>query len=215
MSIEPKSAEPSFGGEIYDVCLDAVLRESRGKSKIIFFLLLVLAISIGGNIIQFQYTPPTKVVSETVDGRIRPIPTMDDPIFTDAQVMNWAAARFEDMYDIPFTKISQHPGKLRTFMLSKSADQLWKGFQDAGLIDKIMKGNYVMRGIRSNAPTITASGVQNDRFVWVIEMPMNLIFEGPRRDIEKVIVRAHVGRENLHRSADGLVIGSVEIYPGG
>lgn len=219
LSNETEAQTPfQYGGELLGVALGESLKEGRSKTRLIWFLLFLLAASIVGNIVQFQYLPATKVVSETADGRIRPLPTIDEPIFTNQQVMNWSAQKFESLYDIPFTEVSSYPGRVRNFMLPKSANQFVQGLRDAGIIDKVTKERRILRGVRTAPPTITNSFVKNGRYIWVVEMPLSAVFEGAGgvsdRVVQNVVLRGFIGREHLMRSDDGLVIGSIEVYPG-
>ena len=213
-------AAPGFmyGGDLLAISLGESLKEGRNKSKLIWALLVVLGISIAGNVVQFQYLPPTIVVSETEDGRIRPLPTIDQPIFTNQYVMTWAANMFESLYDIPFTEVSAYPGRIRNFMLPKSADQFVQGLRDAGIIDKVTQERRILRGVRTAPPTVTNSFLKNGRYIWVVEMPLSAVFEGAGgvsdRVVQNIVIRGYVGREHLMRSKDGLVIGSIEVYPG-
>lgn len=212
------SERPNYGADVLAIALTDAVGESRRKTQFMWGLLVCLGLSILGNVFQFQYLPATKVVSETADGRIRPLPTIDEPIFTDQQVMNWAATKIETLYDINFTEVSEYPGKIRTFMLPKAADDFVAGLRSAGIIDKVISERLILRGVRSAPPTITSSFLDNGRFIWVIEMPMTAIYEGSggntNKSMEPLAVRVYVGREHLMRSEDGLVFGSVNIFPG-
>lgn len=209
---------PMYGGEVLAVALGEAVKENRRKSVMNFALLLLLGLSVVGNVIQFQYLPPTLVVSETEDGRIRPLPVISEPLFSDQHVMNWAASKFESLYDIPFTEVSSYTGRIREFMLPKSASQFVKGMREAGIIDKVVKERLILRGIRMAPPNITNSMIKKGRYVWVVEMPVSAIFEGAggksQRVVQNVVLRGYVGREHLLKSKDGLVIGSIEVYPG-
>ncbi len=209
---------PHFGGDVLALAYSEAIKESRTKSVMCWVLIGLLGLSITLNLSQFQYIPPASVVSETADGRIRPLPTMDEPIFSDQHVMNWAAEKFESLYDLPFTEISTYPGRIRTFMLPKSAKEFVKGLREAGIIDKVSKERLVLRGIRTAPPTIVDSFIDNGRFIWVIEMPLSAVFEGAggktNRLVQNVILRGFIGREHLMRAEDGLVVGAIEVYPG-
>lgn len=220
MSEQPEKSHttterPFYGGDILGVALPALVRESRQKSLWMVGLFIALSVSIVGNIVQFQYLPPTKVVSETPDGRIRPLPTIDEPIFTNEHVLNWAASKAEAAYDIPFTEINTYPGRIRDFMLEDTANQFIAALTKAGILDKVASERLILRGVRTAPPTLTDTKIVNGRYVWTIEIPLATIYEGAKgREIENVVLRMFVGREHLMRAEDGLVIGSINVFPG-
>ena len=207
-----------YGGDVLAVALGQSIKEGRVKSIIIFALFVVLVVSIVGNYVQFNYLPQTKVVTQTVDGRILPIPTLDEPVLSDARVLNWSAEKFEKLYDMDFTDISSLPSRLSLFMLPGAKDQFIQGIRDAGIIDKVISERLVAKAIRTAPPSLTNSYIKKGRYIWVIEMPMSIIFEGTGgssgREVQNIVVRGRVGREHIMKSDDGVVIGSVEIWPG-
>jgi hypothetical protein len=173
---------------------------------------------MAGNLIQFNYLPPSVILSETEDGRIRPLPTIDNPIFTNAHVINWTGNKLEEIYDLPFTKISTYPSKLQQFMLPKAVEQFIDGLQKAGIIDKIIDERNIMRGVRRGPPAVTQTLTKKGRFIWTLEMPISVIFEGAggkaTQETQELVIRAFVGREHLLKSKDGLIIGAIEVYAG-
>ncbi len=200
------------------VTLAVLIKEGRRKTLFIMSLFAVLCVSMLGNLAQFNYLPQSVILSETEDGRIRPLPTLDNPIFTDAHVMNWAATKLESMYDLPFTKVSTYSSKLRQFMLPNAAAQFLEGLQGVGIIDKIIEERSIMRGVRKGPPAIIQTMTKKGRYIWSLEMPMTIIFEGAggrgKQETQNLVIRAFVGREHLMKAKDGLVIGAVEIYAG-
>jgi len=203
---------------IYAVTLATLITEGRRKTLFIMALLALLGISMGGNIIQFNYLPQSVILSETEDGRIRPLPTIDNPIFTNAHVINWTASKLEAIYDLPFTKISVYPSKLHQFMMPNAVEQFIDGLQKAGIIDKIIDERSVMRGVRKGPPAVTQTMMKDGRFVWTLEMPISVIFEGAggqgAQEKQELVIRVFVGREHLLKAKDGLIIGAIEVYAG-
>lgn len=201
---------------VYAVTLATLIAEGRRKTLFIVGLFALLSISMGGNLVQFNYLPQSVILSETEDGRIRPLPTMDNPIFTHAHVINWTANKLEAIYDLPFTKVSTYPSKLRQFMMPKAVEQFIDGLQKAGIIDKIINERSIMRGVRKGPPAVTQTMTKNGRFIWTLEMPISIIFEGAggtaAQETQELVIRAFVGREHLLKAKDGLIIGAIEIY---
>ena len=202
----------------YAVTLATLITEGRRKTLFIIGLFVLLGTSMAGNLIQFNYLPPSVILSETEDGRIRPLPTIDNPIFTNAHVINWTGNKLEEIYDLPFTKISTYPSKLQQFMLPKAVEQFIDGLQKAGIIDKIIDERNIMRGVRRGPPAVTQTLTKKGRFIWTLEMPISVIFEGAggkaTQETQELVIRAFVGREHLLKSKDGLIIGAIEVYAG-
>jgi hypothetical protein len=206
-----------YGGDVYAKALDTLIDENRKKGRMIFLLLFIAGGSIALNTVQFNYLPATKVVSETADGRIRPLPSLDEPIFSDTHIQNWAAEHIEKAYDLPFTELTKYQTALQKFMMKNTASDFENGLRAAGILDKIRDERRIMKGIRTGLPIITSKGEKNGRYLWVVQMPLTYTFEGASGtpDVEKVIVKMWVGRAHLMQFEKGLVFGTIEVYPGG
>lgn len=73
----------------YMLRLAAVAREElTRKHRLIVVLVVLLTACVIGNIVQYQFRPEPKVISETVDGRIRELPTLDQPLMTTPEVIS-------------------------------------------------------------------------------------------------------------------------------
>jgi len=72
------------------------------KNRIMVWMMVALSISLGFNVVLYNKVPDPKVLSTTTDGKYRPIPTLDEPIYNQKQIMSWAEKCVSTIYDLNY-----------------------------------------------------------------------------------------------------------------
>ena len=72
--------------------------EKTIKNRIIFGLFVVLGCSITANFAQYKYQPEPKLLAETTDGRIRKLPLLNDPMYSQKEILAWSQKCVESAY---------------------------------------------------------------------------------------------------------------------
>lgn len=82
--------------------------ELKAKNRIIAVLLLVIVgLAIALNVTS-RNEPVIKLLGETNDGRIRPLPLLNEPLYSHEEILNWAQQCVRKVY-----KLSYVDGALR------------------------------------------------------------------------------------------------------
>lgn len=188
---------------------------SRRKSKIILLMALALVVMAFANMALFAVQPEKAVVAMTTDGRVLPLPTLDEPFHTSERVLSWAAEHIENTYSMTFADLESYPSKL-SYMTPQVKDQFIEALNRSGIIDKVANERRLLRAVRKESPSLQKEGVHKGRYVWSIQMPVQLNFEGANNiDRSTLIVSVVVGRAPLTEQKDGLVIGKIDFVRSG
>lgn len=188
---------------------------SRRKTKIILLMALALVVMAFANMALFAVKPEKAVVAMTTDGRVLPLPTMDEPFHTSERVLSWAADRIEETYSMTFADLESYPSKL-SFMTPEVKSQFIESLNRSGIIDKVANERRLLRAVRKESPSLQKEGVHKGRYVWSIQMPVQLNFEGANNiDRSSLIVSVVVGRAPLTEQENGLVIGKIDFVRSG
>lgn len=188
---------------------------SRRKSKIILLMALALVVMAFANMALFAVQPEKAVVAMTTDGRVLPLPTLDEPFHTSERVLSWAAEHIENTYSMTFADLESYPSKL-SYMTPQVKDQFIEALNRSGIIDKVANERRLFRAVRKESPSLQKEGVHNGRYVWSIQMPVQLNFEGANNiDRSTLVVSVVVGRAPLTEQEDGLVIGKIDFVRSG
>lgn len=201
----------------YMLRLAAVAREElTRKHRLIVVLVVLLTACVIGNIVQYQFRPEPKVISETVDGRIRELPTLDQPLMTTPEVISWAERCVVDMYDLAYTNWAAHLQSERTLCLS---DVSRKGFTDS--LKQIGVLSYLSteyQGVLSASPrrTILRSHERNKDgyYQWILAVPYRLSIDGKRTGALELTMIMKIRRVSLNVREKGVWIETYTIVPG-
>lgn len=190
--------------------------DSRRKSKTILLLgaviigLVMLLAAVVTN------RPSSEVLALTVDGRILPLPVLSEPFHSTERVLAWTADCIERAYSMSFADIKEHPSRLACIqpeIRRQFIDQL----NSSGIINKVVDEKRVLRAVRRASPSLQKEGVSQGRYLWSVQMPLQLNFEG-HANIERsnITVSVVIGRVDLHAAEEsGLAVGRIEWVRGG
>lgn len=190
--------------------------ERRYKLGIFLSICVALVLSIALNVILFTHIPYTGVVVENQYGQIRNLPTLDEPLFEDDEVLSWASKALQQVYSISHLDITSHKHNIRRSATEKAANQIINGLEDAGYLDKIREEKRILSLELEKAPVLLSKGLnKSGRYVWRIQVPVKMKFNATgdaRTEFgQTLMIRVSIGREDLVKSDDELTIGNIVI----
>lgn len=190
--------------------------ELRSKNRLLLAILMLFVISLIFNIVQYNYRPEPRLLGETSDGRIRPLPLLSDPMYSTDEILGWAERCVTKIYGLSYVDWKQTVQN-ETGCLS---DQGRKGFVGAlkkiGLLDYL---NSERQGIIYAVPNgsvirtaaLTAKGYQQ----WIVEVPYRLNVDGRQKGAMELVMVMQIRRVSLLIREDGLWVESYEVKPRG
>ena len=199
--------------EMIQAGLDA-REEKTIKNRIIAGLFGLLAVSMSGNMIQYNYQPEPKLLSETNDGRIRPLPLLNDPIYSQKEILAWSQKCVESIYRLSWvdweTSLSNN-----SFCLS---DAKRNNFTDS--LKKIGVLKYLTKELQGNLYATTRSPIMRNYqlnakgyWEWIVDVPYTVNIDGRERGTVDVVMTMKVRRTSLVLREDGLWVESYRIVP--
>lgn len=199
--------------EMIQAGLDA--REDKTiKNRIIAGLLGLLALSMSGNMVQYKYQPETKLLAETTDGRIRKLPLLNDPMYSQKEILAWSQKCVESIYRLSWvdweTSLSNNSFCLSDAKRGNFADSL-KKIGVIKFLTKELQGNIyattrapIMRNYQQNA---------KGYWEWIVDVPYTVNIDGRERGTIDVVMTMKVRRTSLVLRDDGLWVDSYRIVP--
>lgn len=218
----PKKLTPEAAKEILDANglvsmiqagLDA-RAEKTIKNRIIFGLFLALGCSILGNFVQYKFQPEPKLLAETTDGRIRPLPLLNDPMYSQKEILAWSQKCVESAYRLSWvdwnTSLSNN-----TFCFSdKSRSNFSDSLKKIGLLKYLtpeLQGNLYAR---SMTPVMRSYQLNSKGYYeWIVDVPYTVNIDGRERGTMDVVMTMKVRRTSLVLREDGLWVESYRIVP--
>lgn len=188
--------------------------DRKVKNRIIFFLCLALTASLTWNGIQTARQPEPKLLGETSDGRIRPLPLLHEPLYSHKEILTWAERCVQSLYRLSYvdwrTSIQNE-----TYCLSdKSREGFVDSLKQIGLLSYLnptaqgtvyaTPGASVMRAAR-----LSAGGYQE----WIVDVPYRIIVDGRQRGGIDVVMTMKIRRVSLTWREEGIWVEEYMVRP--
>jgi len=214
------STKVYHGAEAVAALVVSAQAQARTKTKIILVLMAVLSLSLIWNTIQSATRPEPKLLAVTNDGRVQPLPLLDAPIDNRATIVDWARRNLPKLYDFNYVNYQAALNKNLDFTGKKTNESFISMLNSAGILSKVVDEFLIMRATIAAEPIITKEMVVGGTRVWVVETPMNLIYDSgevrdnQRRQIEQPIVfKAWIARASPVQYEGGLMLAKFEVLP--
>lgn len=188
--------------------------EMKSKNRIILFLLIVLGCSMTLNTIQYIIKPEPRLLGETPDGRIRPLPLLSEPMYSQDQIRDWAGKCVERIYKLSYvdweTTIQND-----TFCLSdKARAGFAQSLKKIGVFEHL---NAKLEGrvkAVAETPILRVSTVTDDGYnQWIVDVPYRIIVEGRQRGTLEVVMTMKIRRVGLNWRPDGIWVDDYIVKP--
>lgn len=188
--------------------------ERKAKNRIIFFLCAALTASLTWNVIQTMYRPEPKLLGETPDGRIRPLPLLSDPIFTSKEILGWAEKCVTKIYNLSYVDW-QTTIRNETECLS---DKARKDF--ASSLEKIGVFKYLNPDLQGTLYAVPGQPVLRNAWFdksgynqWIVDVPYRIAVDGKQRGSLEVIMTMRIRRVSLTWRTDGIWVDEYQVVP--
>lgn len=197
-------------GDMYG--LTAMLRagmaardENRVKNRIIAGLFGLFVASMCANVYLYAHQPDPRFIGETVDGRFRDLPTLNDPIYDQKQILEWSAKCVQEIYRLSYVdwQTSLHNN---TLCLGDGARE---GF--AGSLKKIGVYDYLTPELQGNLYAVTSSPeLKNQKKAeggyseWIVSVPYRIFIDGKQHGTLDAFMTMKIRRVPFSVRADGL-----------
>lgn len=185
------------------------------KNRIIAALCVFLTFSMVGNAVQYAYQPPTKLLGETTDGRIRELPLLSAPIYEHKQILEWATRCVQSMYRLSYIEEFGSTLKNNALCLSDGGIEAFgKSLKKVGLTDYLTRERQGTFFATVGMPEMRVSQLNNTGyFEWVVFVPYRVNIDGKSRGTMDLTIAMKIRRVSLVVRGDGLWVESFRIRP--
>lgn len=188
--------------------------EKKVKNRTILGLFICLILSLAFNTAQYLNQPEPKLLGLTPDGRTRPLPLLDEPIYSHKEILVWATKCVESVYRLSYvdweTTINNN-----TFCM---ADASRKNFAES--LKKIGVLQYLTRENQGNIYAVASvpemrKYAKNDNgyYEWIVTVPYRIYIDGKTHGTSDVIMTMKVRRVPMTWREDGLWVESYVVRP--
>ena len=149
----------------------------------------------------------------TVDGRVQPLPLLDEPLESRQILIDWVRRNIPDLYDWNYANFATEWNKARNYTQQVTLEEFTSDLESSGILSKVRNEFLILRANITNEPVIVDETITSGRRLYVVEIPMTLVYDsgdveaGHRRQINQdILFTAWVVRASVLEYDGGLML---------
>lgn len=202
----PKQAKDSMTEYLGDMAW------SRQNARLQVKVIMAQSVAIVGLIaalavVATREVPPVYFAS-TPDLRIIKLNPLSSPVLTDDAVISWVSAAVVKSMSLDFVHWRETLTDVRGDYSPSAFDLFVTNLKTSGLLPKVVSEKLVLSVVPESAPIITNKGVLSGHYVWKVEFPLIVTYQGSNGSlgIQKYKAMVTVQRASTTAHPKGVVI---------
>lgn len=188
--------------------------ERKAKNRIILFLCIALTASLSWNAVQSFTRPEPKLLGETPDGRIRPLPLLNDPIFNAKEILGWAEKCVSKIYKLSYVDWETQVANETQCLSDKARQDFVGSLRKIGVFQYLNPEKQGTIYAVPGQPILKHSALGSGGYYqWVVEVPYRIAVDGRQRGSLEVVMTMRIRRVSLTLREDGLWVDEYVVAP--
>jgi len=148
--------------------------------RVVLTLLVMVVINfglVGGLVYMITHRPAPKYFATTAAGRIIPLYPLDEPMVSQAQLLQWASSAALSTFNFDF---ANWRGQLQksSELFTQPGWTAWEAaLKSTRDLQTVIAKKLVVHAVVTGAPVILQHGVLNGRYSWKIQMPLLVTYQ--------------------------------------
>jgi hypothetical protein len=192
-------------------------REDRiTKNRMIFFLCLLVGLSLTWNIVQSVTRPEPKLLGETPDGRIRPLPLLSNPIFSTKEILGWAEKCVTKIYNLSYVDWQTTIANETQCLSDKAREDFASSLRKIGVMQYLNPEKQGTLYAVPGQPIMRKAWVGPEGYnQWIVDVPYRIAVDGKQRGSLEVVMTMRIRRVSLIWRDDGVWVDEYMVAPKG
>jgi intracellular multiplication protein IcmL len=176
----------------------------------------VLAASAFGNVWTLLHPPQPEYFATTADGRLIPLIPISEPYVPQEVLLGWVSQAVAQAYTFDHVHQQEQLSRMRELFTVPGFNSHRKALEDSGLWTAVNERRLVTQVVATAPPIVTNQGVLARRYVWRLEAPIKISYQGasstsaPQENLAEVLVV----RVPTHEAPRGYAIHQLVTRPG-
>lgn len=188
--------------------------ERKAKNRIILFLCAALTVSLVWNVVQTMTRPEPKLLGETPDGRIRPLPLLSDPIFNSKEILGWAEKCVTKIYNLSYVNWETQIANETQCLSDKARENFAASLRKIGVFQYLNPDKQGTLYAVPGQPVLKKSWLGPEGYnQWVVEVPYRIAVDGKQRGSLEVVMTMRIRRVSLILRDDGIWVDEYMVAP--
>lgn len=190
-----------------------------GQRKLVVTLLLsmvaniILSVFLGYIVLN---PPAPKYFATSINGRVTPLISMDEPNQSDSAVLQWANQAAIAAFTYNFVNYRTELQSASGFFTANGWNQFLNALQRSNNLDAVKAKKLVVSAVATRAPVILQKGVLNGRYSWRVQMPLLITYQSASEFTQQnSVVTILIARVPTLNSPRGIGISQFVVGPAG
>lgn len=117
-------------------------------------------------------------------GKIKKIYSYSEPVLTDSYIREWSKMTARSMLNLNFENYESQLDKASQYFTPEAWGTFLSDMNKHGYLSSLKKSQLSMNSFVSGPVVIVFEGVINGQFVWKVQMPVKILFEGASSSVK-------------------------------
>lgn len=122
--------------------------------------------------------PQDRYFATTADGRIMQLLPLDQPNMTPAALMSWVAQAATEVMTFGYHDYQRRFQEASRHFTKSGWESFTSAMQKSHIMDAVQSAKQVVTASPRSAPVLVQQGVFNGRYRWVLQMPIQVGYQG-------------------------------------
>lgn len=214
---QPEEASGNMSGLGMTIKRNEFYRDSyRAMQRIAFFQSLIIIALIAAHFFVIKvHQPENRYFATTDDGRLVPMVPLREPNLSSPALLSWVAQAATEIMTFGFHDYENRLQESSRYFTTRGWDSFSTALGNSRIIEKIKDSQQVVTAAPRSAPIILQERIVNDRYEWIVQLPMKLTFQsGSKIETRDWLVTINVVRVPQLGNPNGLGIQQWIAQPG-
>lgn len=188
--------------------------DRRSKNRMIFCLVGLLGLSISWNFYQTITAPEPRLLGETPDGRIRPLPLLTDPMYSQKEILGWAEKCVVKIYNLSYVDWQKTIANDTECLSDKAREDFTASLRKVGVLDYLTPEKQGTVYAVPRQPILRKSMAGPGGYSqWVVDVPYRIAVDGKQRGSLDVVMTMRIRRVSLTWRESGIWVDEYIVSP--
>ncbi|OGT07088.1 MAG: type IV secretion protein DotI [Gammaproteobacteria bacterium GWE2_37_16] len=210
MADKEKINENGINGLEFVMLRNNFYRDNYRRVVSVLLLMVLINVALVGIIFyQIANAPTPKYFATGIDGRITPLNSLDMPVISQSELLQWAAraATAANTYD--FVNYREALQGVQSYFTADG----WRNFEAAlrgsRSLELVLERKLVVSAVATGTPVILDQGVIGDRYAWKVQVPILVSYQSASDNTQQAqIVTMIIARVPTLNTPKGIAITS-------
>lgn len=187
----------------------------RDSYRKVTLALLAAVIAIIGLVVVVVFLlaskPTPKYFATTDSGRIIPLIPLNQPNLSDNAVLQWASQALISVYSYDFLHYRQTFQDSRKYFTAGGWSSFMSALKQTKTLDAVQDKKLIVSAVLSGAPIVSNRYIENGRYVWEVQMPFQVTYQGTETYSQSLLATLKIVRVSTLDNPYGIGIAEIVI----